>query len=138
MNTSPNNSKSELVAAGLLGDKIYWEDDFSAIEYAVGLLAYLEELEHEADWQFLLKDLDRLTVIQSLDTPPFYNCEDFENVRGFTVDTRMPENDLVPGNSFYSIEVYLDASEKKATIEQFVELANRLECYDPLKPFIYV
>ena len=126
-----------LAASGQLGDAVYWETGFEAVERARELLCYLEEIgQKKIDWRYLLQGLPSLDVIETMDFPPLYKEDAFDEIDGFLTITEEPENDEIPCMSFDRIEVYVDRENMERLIEQFAILSDRLENYKPLESYV--
>jgi len=132
-----SNADSEvwvLAASGELGDAVYWEPGFEAVERARDLLCSLEEIgQKKVDWRYLLQGLSNLSVIEKMSFPPLYTENAFDEIDGFLTITEEPENDDIPCMSFNRIEVFIDRENMERLIEQFEILSDRLENYDPLE-----
>ena len=126
-----------LAASGQLGDAIYWEPGFEAVERARRLLCLLEEIgQKKVDWSYLLQGLPNLDDIKTMSFPPLYTEDAFDEIDGFLTVTEEPEDDDRPGVSFSRIEVYIDRENRERLIEQFETLSDRLEKFKPLEPYI--
>jgi hypothetical protein len=126
-----------LAASGQLGDAVYWEPGFEAVERARELLCYLENIgQKKVDWRYLLRGLPNLGAIETMDFPPLYTEDAFDEIDGFLALTEEPESNDRPGVSFSRIEVYIDREKRIRLIEQFEALSGRLENYKPLESYI--
>jgi hypothetical protein len=124
-----------LIAQGQLGDQVFWEPGFEVFERAQELLCLLEEVaENVVDLEALLDGLN-LAEIETMDFPPLYNIDAFEEIDGFlaVVDDSYEGG---PGQSFNNIDLYVDQECLSKLKQRFKKLAERLEAHPALTTYV--
>ena len=119
---------SQLVCEGDQGNPMSYEPGFDVIKRVHGLLCNLEDIDQdEINWDLILAGLPYFKVLPDLNFPPLYNIEEIENLTGFTSDVEEPEEESDPGMTFNVVHVYIDSAKKKAILEDFQKLEQRLK-----------
>jgi len=129
----PNPANWQLVATEVEGG-VFWEDGCRELADAHDSLVLLQEIdEDDVDWDTLLRGLNRLQVLRTMDYPPLRNLPDFMAFDEFLSVTH--EEDMYPAVH----KVYLTVGEPEVTgplLEEFAELSRRLKNYPPLAPYL--
>jgi hypothetical protein len=133
----PTNGWHE-IAAGDIGDKLWWEPGYEPLRASEALIGLLWNLNwNEIDWERLLKGLPRFDFLRTLGPSRFFSFLSWGEVDGFrAVEHDNQEETGSMSGEWTSMHVEMDHGQKKDIFCDFEELCRRLEEYDPLKPFL--
>lgn len=127
------------VAAGDVGDKMWWKDGYESLSSGEAMIGLLWQLDDwgAIDWDYLLKGLPRFNFLRTLGPDEAFEERAWGEVDGFIVDE--PAEEEMTGSmsgEWTYIRIEMDHSQKKTIFHDFDELSRRLEAYPPLQPFI--
>jgi hypothetical protein len=127
------------VAAGDIGDRIWWKEGYECLSRGQALIALLYELDdwQTIDWGHLLRRLPRFDFLRTLGPKEFFHNRAWNRVEGFTVVE--PDEEETTGSitgEWTHIRIEMDHSMKKAIFRDFDELSSRLEAYPPLGRYL--
>ena len=126
------------IAAGDIGDKLWWEPGYESLRGSEALIGLLWNLEWtEIDWNHLLAGLPRFDFLRTLGPSRFFAFQAWNEVAGFSAveHDRQEETDSQSGE-WTAMHIEMDHSQKDQIYHDFTELCQRLEDYGPLKSFL--